>query len=403
MTSIVLADPGHQVPAYDRALAGALAATGCDVTLAVAPALHYDIGPLSPGVTERVAFGRLLAASGRLAPALVAAVPTRRLLRLAAYPVELAAFARRVVTERPALLHLQWGLLPAVEARLWPRVRRAGVPVLYTAHNVLPHEPRPWQPAAWRALYRSVDGLIVHSAAARERLLALTELPTARVHVVPMAADEVPMPPDRAAARERLGLPPSAPLVLFFGHLRPYKGLDLLLDAFPAVAATVPNARLIITGPVAGGARGVLRLRDDIAARDLAAMVALRAGYLAPEQVDDFFAAADVVALPYRATDDSAVLQAARGRGRAVVATAVGGLPEVLAGGGGLVVPAAESGALASTLARVLAEPGLRESLEAAARSAARARTWADVARETLAVYRAAGARIPPRDPADCP
>jgi glycosyltransferase involved in cell wall biosynthesis len=400
VTRIVLADPAHQVPAYDRALAGALAAAGCEVTLAIAPAIHYHAGPLPPGVNEQFAFGRLVAVLRHRAPAVLKSVRTRRMLRLASYPAELAAFGRGVTVDRPAVLHLQWGLLPAVEARAWLRVRRAGVPVVYTAHNVLPHEPRPGQPAAWRALYRSVDQIIVHSAAARARLLVLFGLPAARVHVVPMAADRVSEPLDRAAARQRLGLPPTTPLVLFFGHVRPYKGLDLLLDALPALTRSVPGVRLLVAGPVAGGAHGASQLRADIAARGLRPLVALNSGYVAPEQVNDLFAAADVVALPYRATDDSAVLQAARGRGRAVVATAVGGLPEALAAGGGLLVPPHDPSALAAALARVLAEPGLRPALEAAARSACEARTWADVAQETLAVYRAAGARIPARAPA---
>jgi glycosyltransferase involved in cell wall biosynthesis len=340
-------------------------------------------------VTLDLAFGRSL-----VRPGLGQRTWLRRGTRLAGYPVELATFGKRLEASPPAALHLQWGLVPALEALAWRRLRRAGIPVIYTAHNILPHERRPWQPAAWRRLYGAVDRLIVHSVAARERLLALAGLPQEQVHVVPMAADEVGPQPSRAEARRALGLEPEAPTVLFFGHVRPYKGLTELVAAMPGVAATVPGARLLVVGPVVGGPRGRARLREALARAGPALAVELREGYVSAATMDASFAAADLVALPYRVTDDSAVLQAARARGRAVVATAVGGLPEVLAAGGGRLVPPGDVDALGTALIELLRSPAAREALEAEALAAAAARTWADVARETLAVYRAAGADV---------
>jgi glycosyltransferase involved in cell wall biosynthesis len=391
---VVVVDPGHQVPNYDRALVAALAAGGHRVTFAAAPSLYFSPA-VAPGVTSWPAFGRLLRPPlvGRWSPA--AHPHLRRLLRVVGYAPELVAFGRRLLAHRPDVVHFQWSLIPPLDAALLGHLRRHGLPVVYTAHNVLPHEPRRWHPAAYRRLYRSADGVTVHSEASRRRLARLSGLPADRIAVLPMPADEPSDIPDRPAARDRLGLPVDAPLVLFLGQVRPYKGLVLLLDALPALVAGCPGARLVVAGHVPGGPRAVGALSRSLAARGLAGAVELRPGYLPPVELTAYLAAADVVALPYRATDDSAVLAAARGHGRAVVATAAGGLREALAAGGGLGVPPGDAVALAEALFQVLTRPGLRECLEDEARAAARAWTWGDMAAQLGTLYaRLAGASV---------
>jgi glycosyltransferase involved in cell wall biosynthesis len=231
--------------------------------------------------------------------------------------------------------------------------------------------------------------VVVHSSAAADRAAALG-IERARVAVIPIPADEPARAGHRRAARAELDLPPGAPLVLFFGHVRPYKGLGVLLDALPAIVHREPAVRLVVAGPVAGGGRGVAALRRSVARRGMGEWVALRPGYVPHERVDDYFAAADVVALPYRATDDSAVLATARGHGRAVVASAVGGLPEALASGGGILVPPRDPVALADAVLRLLTDPAERRRLEAEALAAARSWTWADAAARTREVYESA-------------
>jgi glycosyltransferase involved in cell wall biosynthesis len=416
---IVVVDPSQQVPYYSRALTGALAERGDEVTLVTAPLLYYDIGPAAPGVHVVFAFGKLLGAAGAHArggfrgDALVRHSTLRRLLRATGYPLELRSFMRWIADTRPAVVHLQWSLAPGLDAWLLGALRRQGIATVYTAHNVLPHEHRPWHAPLYRRLHRSAERVIVHSHAARERLIDLGGVDDdgiddgrfdgdriddgriddlgagdgARVRVIPMPADAAAPPPSRETARRALELSPEVPLALFFGHVRPYKGLDGLLAAWPAVAARLPGARLVIAGPVAGGDRAVRRIQADIDGLGIAGSVDLRPGYVAPAQVPALFAAADLVALPYRDTDDSAVLAAACGHGRAVVATAVGGLPEALAEGGGLMVPPEDPAALAEALVSVLSAPDRRDRLEAEMRAAAAAWTWRDAAEATQAVY----------------
>lgn len=382
---VMLVDPGCQVPHYDAALAGALAAGGHAVRLATAPLLAYDPPTMSDGVVPGPSFGRQVAR----APSLARRRTARRLLRAAGYPSEWRALAAGMNTGD--VVHLQWSLAPPIEARALRALAARGVAGVVTVHNVLPHEPRPWHRPLLARLYQAAGALIVHSEAARVRLLAVAPgvVPDA-VHVIPMAT--LPLPTttaDRAAARARLGLPADMPLALFFGHIRPYKGLPALLRAWPDVARALPGAQLVVAGAVAGGSGARARVGDAC----LAVGALPRLGSVPAADAGDLFVAADVVVLPYASGDDSAVLQAARGHGRAVVATRVGGLAEALALGGGRTVPPGDDAALVDALVALLGDPAARDALEAAARAAATVWTWSDVAERTVAVYQAALAR----------
>jgi glycosyltransferase involved in cell wall biosynthesis len=176
-----------------------------------------------------------------------------------------------------------------------------------------------------------------------------------------------------------LGLPPGAPLALFFGHRRPYKGLPILLAAWHEVVGRVPQARLMVVGPGRPLASGHGSIID-------------RPGFVAEEDVPVYLAAADAVVLPYLDTDDSAVAAAALAAGRPVVASAVGGLPEVV-GEGGLLVPPGDPQALAGALAGLMASPERTHALAMAAARRGRAWTWADAARRHGEVYAAVGGR----------
>ncbi len=385
---VALVDPASQVPGYDRWLCESLARLGLDVDLHASPLLHYALEPSSAGGLEH-SFGRLLGPPGRPRRRMSRHPHLRRLLRALGYPLELLTFVRQLPHRGVDLVHFQWSPFPALDAAAYRALRRRGLPVIHTVHNHLPHEARPGQAAAYRRLYRAADRLILHTEASRaamERALGPIDRPC---ELVAMPAD--PVRPaadgDRPAARRRLGLDEASPLLLFFGHARPYKGLDLLLAVWPELRRRQPDARLLVAGPVAGGRRGLATLRPAVDAAAAAGGLDWRPGFVSQARVADHFAAADLVLLPYRDSDHSAVLTAARGYGRAVLATAVGGLPEALAAGGGRLIPHGDPAALAGEAAALLADPDCLRALEREAREAARAWTWEDAARATLAVY----------------
>jgi len=165
------------------------------------------------------------------------------------------------------------------------------------------------------------------------------------------------------ATRAALGLPPGASVALFFGFVRPYKGLVHLIDALPLAVSRVPDLRLVVAGECWGSPAPYL---DRAAALGVADRVRFDDGYIPNERVGIYFAAADVVVLPYvEASQSGVVTQAAEALVPSIV-TRVGGLPEAVEDGvSGLVVPPGNAGALADALARVLGDPAMGDRLRA--------------------------------------
>ncbi|MDP8922148.1 MAG: glycosyltransferase family 4 protein [Chloroflexota bacterium] len=384
---VLMLDPNASTPPYDRALCAALARACCDVTLATSRFLYEDL-PSPRGYRIQEAFFRLV--GGRLGRRLGLAdrrARIRRLLKAAEYPLDWALLLAGIERRRPDVVHVQWAVAPALDLRIWQRLRRLGIPIVYTAHNLLPHAARPGDAERYGRLYRAADALIVHGERAAEALAERWAVPPERVVVAPhgpLLEEEPELPRD--VARRRLGLPLAAPLVLFAGLIEPYKGLDDLLAAFARLTPARPNARLVIAGkpnvPLAP-------IRADLARHGLAERTIIDARFLPKLELAAYLCAADVVALPYRAATSSGLLLAARRFGRPVVATAVGDLAELIVDGvSGLLVPPRDPAALAAALDRLLANPALAAHLGAEGQRTTLAEGGWDVAtRRTLDAY----------------
>jgi glycosyltransferase involved in cell wall biosynthesis len=271
-------------------------------------------------------------------------------------PLTWWATAEAIRARRPDVLILQWWV--PFFAPMWivlARVaRQAGVRILFICHNVLPHESRLWDVWLTRQTLGLGDGFVVPSQEEKVRLLAL--LPGRRVEVAPhpiydMFASQT-IPCDEA--RRRLALPPLAPILLFFGFVREYKGLRYLLEALPAIRTEFADIQLLIVGEFWQDKQTYL---DQIERLDIARNVVVVDRYVSNEEVPIFFAAADVVALPYTDVTQSGVVQLAFGFGLPVITTWVGGLAEVVADGEtGLLVPPGDCDALAEGVKRYFRE-----------------------------------------------
>jgi glycosyltransferase involved in cell wall biosynthesis len=212
----------------------------------------------------------------------------------------------------PIWLVLAWGVR-------WRRATR----LVFLCHNVVPHDAKRWERWLSRLVLAQGDGWVVHTEEERARLTAL--LPHARPEVAAHPVYDIfdtaasdPAASDPAAARARLGLSPEGVWLLFFGMVRPYKGLDDLLAALPQVIAAQPEVRLLVAGDFWGlYAATVAR----VAALGLSESVILRDGYIANEDVPFYFAAADALVAPYRRATGSGVVQTARGLGLPVIGT----------------------------------------------------------------------------------
>jgi glycosyltransferase involved in cell wall biosynthesis len=364
-------------------LSGALAKRGHRVDLITAVDFELAHHQLQPGVRLHTPIGRLGRPLGRGWPGSVAALGRKLEAVLDARAV--ARLARRIA---PDLIHLHSTNISAM-VYLW-QLRRLGAPLVATAHQVTPHEPIAFQDALYHWIHGLPDLVIAHSEVDRKRLVNEFEVDARRVAVIPHGDygffAEIDDPPDRETARARLGLGADEAVALFFGYLREYKGLDLLLDAWPEVAAAATGARLVVAGdPVrlAADRREQLRQR----AETLGAIH--RFDYIPFGEVASFFAAADLLVLPYRRISQSGVLYLALALGVPVVATAVGAWPEMLVDGeSALLVPPDSPAELAAAVARALGDPELRTRIADGGRRVAAAHSWPAVSEATVVAFR---------------
>jgi glycosyltransferase involved in cell wall biosynthesis len=367
---------------YAYNLSCALADRGHEVVLATSAAYELDSQAAPAGLRVVKAIDRG-GANDATPPSGRRATWSVRLQALrGAFAV--AALARRW---RPDVVHLHCTNQIALAYIILFRL--TGVPVVTTAHVVTPHERSGLQDAIWRRVHRASRRIVAHSEFDRHRLQREAGIDPARVAVVPHGDygffGRDPSVLDRDAARQSLGLEPGQEVALFFGYLREYKGLDLLLDAWPAVAAARPHARLVIAGdPV----RLEAPRREALVAAAVSVGAVHRFGYVPFADVPRYFAAADVLVLPYRHVSQSGVLYAALALGVPVVATRVGAFPEVLADGeNALLVAPEDPAAIATAVTRLLGDADLRRRLSDGGRRVAEAHSWPNVARLTEDVF----------------
>lgn len=375
-------------------LSGALAGRGHEVVLATSARYELAGRPLPGGVRLAQPIGRLTSRIDRLPG------PLAGLLRKAEAVRDAAALGRLARRLDPDVVHLHC-TNPAALLHLRALRRARGV-LAATAHVVVPHEPIPFQKPIVDRIHGIPDLVIAHSRVDAARLAGEHGVDPARIAVIPhgeygffeKAGDRTPT---RSEARSRLGLDEDAEVALFFGYVREYKGLDVLLDAWPTVVAGRPRARLAVAGdPVrlpAPRRRELLARLDDSGAVH-------RFGYVPFEEVATWFAAADVLVMPYRRISQSGVLFLGLALGVPIVASAVGALPEMLRDGeDAVLVPPGDAAALASALARVLADPELQRRLAEGGLRVSAAHSWDSIAARTERAFERASGTSAATDP----
>jgi glycosyltransferase involved in cell wall biosynthesis len=365
-------DPSAYTPPYDHALCTALAAAGADVELYTSHFAHGSVAA-PEGYSRRELFYGLAAH--------VPDARARRAVKLAEHVPDMLRYRRAACVAE--VVHFQWLAVQHLDGHLLPR----GRPLVLTAHDVLPREARPGQRAAQRRLYGHFDAIVVHSEHGRRRLTDELGVDPARVHVIPhgvfehLAGVRAGSAVDAAAsvaeaAREAPPFETYKPVVLCFGLMRPYKGIDLLLEAWRGI----DDAELWVAGAP----------RMDISALRAAAPTGVRfvPRFIGDDELPAYFRRADLVALPYREIDQSGVLFTALAFGKPLLLSDVGGFPEIAATGAARTFPAGDASALHDALRELLDDESVRAELAAHARGLAHGEySWDAVARRTIALY----------------
>ena len=274
------------------------------------------------------------------------------------------------------VVHYQWLTAPALDAHLLPPLR----PRVMTAHYILPPRPSRRQVRAAHRVLRRMDAVVAHSEHSARRLREEVGLPAERVRVIPHGAFDylTRLPQEKPLPAELEGA--EGPVVLSFGLLRPYKGLENLLEAF----GELEGAELWVVG----NPRMAVEPLHELAALT-GARVRFITRFVEDAEIPAIFRAADVVVLPYLDAEHSGVLYTGLAFGKPLVLSAVGGFPEVAESGAARLVEPGDTEGLAATLRELIADPAAREQLAAAAREAAAGPySWDAAARLTLDLYR---------------
>jgi glycosyltransferase involved in cell wall biosynthesis len=297
-------------------------------------------------------------------------------------PLSWRRTARHLEAFAPGAIVLKWWMPffgPGFASSVGPS-RKRGTRVVLVCDNLVPHERRPFDGAFTRWMLRNSDGYLVMSDSVERDLDRLKPGAPRRRVAHPLYAQFDAGRWTRASARAHLGLEPGDEVALFFGYVRRYKGLDLLLSAWPRVRAQRP-VKLVVAGEF---------YEDEAPYRALARAaggepaVRMIDRYLLDEEVEAVFRAADVAVLPYRSATQSGVTHVAYALGVPVITTDVGGLAEtVLEGETGLVVPPENPEALAEGVVRFFAQ-GMGERMRGAVESLRRAHSWDTLADQAL-------------------
>jgi glycosyltransferase involved in cell wall biosynthesis len=249
------------------------------------------------------------------------------------------ATGRAIASQQPDAVLFQWWhpfFAPSYAGvASWLRRHHCTARILFLCHNVVPHE-RTWiDRALLPRVYRYADGFVCHSRADAEEIRHLG-LPAPSIVVAHPTYEAFRRhQPDRDSAKKELGL--DGPTLLFFGYVRPYKGLRYFLESLPLVFAERSDATALVVGEFYEDRAEYDHLIERLG---IAGRVRIIDEYVPNEAVGLYFSACDLVVQPYTSATQSGVTQVAFGFQRPVVVTRVGGLPEVVEDGvTGLLVP----------------------------------------------------------------
>jgi len=369
---IAMIDPADFSPPYDEALVGGLRGLGHDAVLFGAVG-----GPTSGSEFRRPTFYRLLANRPAFPPKLA------QIAKGLHHGVDMLRLVADLGRLRPDIIHFQWAPLPLADRMFLASLRRHA-PVVLTMHDSQPYNGAIGGLMAFGVdgLARTADAVIVHTGQARHHLIERGVAPDS-VHIVPHGLLHAPVASNQPAAigtRRCLQL-------LQFGKLRPYKGVDVLLEALALLPPEVRSRlRVHVCGKPYMPTEPLIRF---VRQADLEDVVTFRFDFVDDQEIGRLFGAADAALFPYRQIDTSGVAMTAVAHGVPVLASAIGGFVELFEDGReARFVPPADAPALASVLSAWIAEPEALGRLRAGmVRRRGSIPDWSDIATSTLAVY----------------
>ncbi len=296
-------------------------------------------------------------------------VPETEFLINTADPFNILRTAELILRDKPDAALIEWWhpYFAPCYMLLSGRLKKSGVRILFTCHNVFPHERFVLDKLLTRLTLSKGDGFVLHSREEAEELVSIKPDAKYRINPHPTYQAFSFSGMTKKEARELLKLKENAKMALFFGFVREYKGLRHLIKALSILRKRESPLLsqgfvLYVAGDFAGREEKekYLALIDD---EGVSSYINITDGYIPDREVEKYFSACDVCVLPYESATQSGIVQIAFGFDRPVIATRVGGLPDVIEDGvTGLLVDRLDDQALASAL-EAFFEEGVKERL----------------------------------------
>lgn len=315
----------------------------------------------------------------------------RRLIRGAEYPFSYLALLYALQTVKPDIVHINWSVLPEVDLLAIKMMRSMGFPVLYTAHNAVPHEGIGNRYHCYKTIMHNVDHIVCLTQHVKEEILKTFHLARNKVSVVRHGDFDfvIEQVEDTVSSKKaKCGLMPTCDFVIsFFGLIRPYKGLEYLLKALPAIVRRIPGCMLLVFG--SASTKDADYYRAIIKELGLSKSVISDFHYVPLKEVVAYLKVTDIAVLPYVSASQSGNIPMLSKMGIPVVATRVGGLPEMIREGtNGMLVPPRSPEAISDAVCSLLSNPErLKKMKMDSIRYAAEAFSWDKIAADMMKVY----------------
>jgi len=310
------------------------------------------------------------------------------------YLLAVLSVIRSIAVIKPDVIHVQ-SLITARKDWLFFIIARIfNLKIVYTAHNILPHEDSEKQAKGMRfafsIIYKYSRKIVVHSQYSKDRLISLFGVPEKKISIIYhgdylfMRQKEM----TQKEARKILGIAEDKKVILQFGAIREYKGLDTLIYAFKIFSQANDKAVLLVVGkPIR---INISNYKKFIKELHLEEKIILKDYYIPLEEVGVYFFAADIVVLPYTEIDMSGSLQLAYAFGKPVLASRSGSFSEMVEDGrNGYLFSSGDTEVLAELLRKVISDEALLKAMGVRSREIAEEKFgWGKIAEKTLQLYK---------------
>ncbi len=299
------------------------------------------------------------------------------------YLFDVIGVFRWLIKERADIIHFQMLKVPLFDWPLLRLLKLLDFKLIYTAHNVIPHDQRFYTKFLFSKIYSLVDHIIVHTKNDEQEMVNMFESSRQKVCVIPSGSylffegETV----SKEAAMKELGIPSDFKTVLFFGYISENKGIRYLIEAFAGVTKKVP-CKLVIAGePV----EDFSTCASLISKLGIAQDVIMDLGYIPLDKAGRYFTSADVVVLPYIKSYHDVMARTAHVFGKPVIVT---GKSEIVEDGtSGYVVKPKSSAELESAIVKILSDDEMRGEMGRHAKRLAEANSWDEIAKRTMKLY----------------